>query len=86
MSIKCKITKEEFVMNYIEQSGFRLDELSRLDFHVVRCNCDYSNCDGWQIHHGKMLKQWRERGVSYYGDDSKESFPIAEMEFKTNGG
>ena len=44
--IRGNMTKEEFEIRYIEQSGINKDFYHK-NFVTLRCECDYENCKGW---------------------------------------
>ena len=41
-----KITKQEFIGNYLDNSELLLEEFNKRRV-VLPCNCDYAECQGW---------------------------------------
>lgn len=42
------MTGDEFERSYAERSGISVKELRKSRI-VVRCHCDYAQCDGWAM-------------------------------------
>ena len=76
------VSKEDFTRSYATQSELTVEDLARLDFWVVRCDCGAPNCPGWQMHHGKILRRWDEKKTSY---GTGEKYAVADMKFANKG-
>lgn len=45
------ITAEEFAAGYAERSGVTVEWLKEHGREVRPCDCDYVECEGWQMAH-----------------------------------
>ena len=44
-----KMTKEEFEKKYADASNLTIERLHELGLFAAPCDCDYENCQGWQM-------------------------------------
>lgn len=45
------MTVEEFEQKYATTSGMTVEKLRSLGFYGAPCDCDWVECEGWQIVH-----------------------------------
>ena len=55
-----KLSAEEFAAEYASRSGVTVEWLRQHGREVKPCDCDYEECEGWQMAHVREEQFWRE--------------------------
>lgn len=59
------ITKDEFFEGYASRSNRTVEQLEAQGMVAIPCNnCDYEECEGWQITTLEVIKMYEELGMS----------------------
>lgn len=64
--IACDISALTFARAYAERGGMTLQEfaVTAPEREVCPCNCDYEECEGWQLLNPRYRPRWVEPGIS----------------------
>jgi len=52
-----EMTKKEFERGYAQRSNITLKQLHKLGLKAHPCDCDFEDCQGWQMLHISLVKR-----------------------------
>ena len=52
------LSREQFAEAYARRSGSTIEELKEWGREPAPCDCEERGCEGWQMAHVKMLREW----------------------------
>lgn len=65
-AMRCtSVTALDFARGYASRSGMTLRQfaLARPDREVRECDCDFEECEGWQMSSPELRRPWESDGV-----------------------
>lgn len=57
------VTLEQFEERYARESGVTVEWLHENGSEGRPCDCDYEDCEGWQMVHIRLIKEALAKGV-----------------------